>query len=159
MEKIKKSDVLKGLGKRVEVETTDGLVVIRPLSDAEMEQVETLVYEGLSRETIDAMPKIAKAAKKALKEGKELEVLEKVGISAEDMMQFKKNESASTRQAVAFAMSCDGEEWTADEVGRLSRGVPALIAKEVFEISGTGVTVEQARRFCEKRGGGSDSAK
>ena len=153
MERIKKSDVLKGVGKRVDVETEHGLVTIRPLTDSEMSDVQECVYSGLSADTIKEMPKLARLINDARDKGKDLDDIDfekHVKINPADMMVFKRNEMKANRRAVAFALSCDGEEWSEEEVGRMNPGVPTLIALKVFEISGTGVSVADVKNFRKK---------
>lgn len=154
MERIKKSDVLKGTDKREDVETEHGLVTIRPLTDAEMSEIQESVYEGLSSNTIQEMPKLAKIMKNARDKGldvADVDFEKHVNIDRADLMQFKRNEVRANRKAAAFAMSCDGQEWTEDEVGRMNPGVPMQIAIEVFKISGAEVPVEDVKGFRTKK--------
>lgn len=48
---------------------------------------------------------------------------------------------------VAYALSCDGESWTAGEVADMPEGAPAEIAKAVRERRPTKKEVDEARRF------------
>lgn len=161
MDRIRKSDVLKGTGKRESVEAMGGTFIIRPLTDGEVAEVQELIYKGLSEQAIAALPALAKRAKVALKTGKSLEDMNFDGLTlpTEDLMAFKKNETDANKVAVAYALSCDGEEWTSEDVAKLPVGIPRKIAQAVFKLSGVSSDQEEntaaaVGRFCETGGPG-----
>lgn len=153
MDRIRKSDVLKGVGKRDSVKTSIGDAVVRPLTDAEIDEVEGIAYEGLSAEAIDALPKLGKLVKQAKLQGKKIEDLDCSGlIPPADMLIFRKNEARTCRVVAAYGLSCDGEEFTPEDVGKMPSGVPAKISEAVMKLTGEEVTDKAVNGFRPGRG-------
>lgn len=84
-------------------------VIIRPITDVEYGRVQDVVLEGIDLQDVGNLKSV---------EG----IVEK--------------ERLAKYTAVAYALSCDGEEWTAEDVGKLPQGIPDQLYQEVGKISG-----------------------
>lgn len=153
---LSKADLLKRAvdTEDVEIEGLDGKVRIRPLTDGEYAQIERLQVEGLSLDA-DVDDTIADL-------GDDADVVDVAksfrGKFSLDLGASVAADARCNHLAAAFGLSCDGAKWKPEEVAQLPSGVPAAIARAVYELTGVEAPgVNAAARF---RGGtetGSDA--
>lgn len=84
-------------------------VFIRPITDTEYGRVQDIILTGLDVKDVE---------------------------NIQDVQGIVERERLAKYTAVAYALSCDGQEWTAEDVGNLPQGIPDKIYQEVAKISG-----------------------
>ena len=147
MKKLTKDDILLGVAKRerVELPQLEREVEIRPLTEAEAARIRALAMRGLSDKAIAAVQRMGQSG------GSETVA----GLSGADLVAVQQNEDEANVLAASFALTCDGETWTPEDVGSLPPGVAGLIAKAAYRISGIDREGQaQAKRFCADTGSG-----
>ena len=92
----------------------EAVLLIRPISDVEYGQVQEMLLGKFDYEQLKDLDK-------------------KVDI---DLKKVLEAELKAKHQTVAYALSCDGEEWDADAVGELPPGVVNPLYNHVAMISG-----------------------
>lgn len=108
--RMTKEIVMQGTRFREEVEVDGYTYVLRPLRDVEFQRVARVMVEGLRRKDLQA--------------------------GEVSLDQIIDKEQAGRYLAVALMLSCDGEEWTPEEVGTLPPGVPQKLYEAGGRISG-----------------------
>lgn len=116
-------------------EECDGVIRVRPLSDAEMAEVTAAKVEG---QVVRGKPG-------------EKPTEQEVSIGASAVGQAK-----ARRIAVAYGMSVNGMKWSAGEVGKLHPRAVQRIAAVVEDISGGDGLTTDARQFRGPTGGSGD---
>lgn len=84
-------------------------VIIRPITDVEYGRIQDIILKGLTVQDVE---------------------------NIQDVTGVLERERLAKYTAVAYALSCDDEEWTAEDVGRLPQGIPEKLYEEVARISG-----------------------
>ena len=84
-------------------------LIIRPITDVEYGRVQDIILKGLNVKDIENL---------------------------QDVQGIVERERLAKYTAIAYALSIDGEEWTAEDVGRLPQGIPDKLYEEVARISG-----------------------
>lgn len=151
--KLTKEAVLKGAQKRetIHLDALGGSLTIRPLTDGELSEIRSIALKGMSDEAIRAIPRLqAIAAKRGS--------IDDLPLTGDDLMQAQRNDSEGNVMAAAYGLSCDGESWNTEEVRGLPVGVPELIAKAVFALSGIGEAADlSAGNFRQDERGDGDT--
>lgn len=124
LQKLTKAEILQGIEKthEVEVEELGGVVIIRPLRESEWAEIESIQLKGLNL-TGKGDPNKEDADDVEMEMGMDLSAMTKYEYMAD-------------RMAVASGLSCDGEKWNPNDVGKLPAGVVKKLAKKVYEVSG-----------------------
>jgi hypothetical protein len=132
MQKLTKDVILKGIQHRevLEVPKLGGSVTIRPLNDGELAEVRSVALRGLSDQAIRQITRIQQVGKAG---DSDID-----GLTGDDLMQAQSNNAQGEKIAAAYGLSCDGEKWSTEDVGRLPVGVPEYIASKVMALSGIG---------------------
>lgn len=108
--RVTKDMVIEGLAYRRHLQIGPEFVLtIRPITDAEFNEVQDIILDGLSRADLDDPARL---------------------------MDIKDRERRAKLLAVAYGLSCDGQEWTAEEVEKLPAGRPDELYAHLGEISG-----------------------
>lgn len=150
VKKLKKEDLLRTTEdtKEVVIEgmpehiSEDGKVkfTIRPLNDKELNEVDSKMLEGVDISSSGLNQKTAQKIKQLKNKGlSNRQIAKQLNNNFDDISidisKFIKDETEGNYKLVAYGLSCDGEEWTPEEVGQLPKGVPAELADEIREIS------------------------
>lgn len=118
MVRITRKMVVEGLSHRrafhVPLLGKDRVMIIRPISDVEYGQVQEMLLSKFDYEQLKNLDK-------------------KVDLNLEKVLEAERN---AKHQTVAFALSCDGETWDAEAVGKLPPGVVDPIYNHTAVISG-----------------------
>jgi len=108
--RITKEIVLAGLSYRRHLQIgPDYLLTIRPITDAEFNEAQDVILSGLKRANLD---------------------------DPNYLIEIKDRERRGKLIAVAYGLSCDGQEWTTEEVEKLPAGRPDELYAHLGEISG-----------------------
>ncbi len=153
MARITKAQVLAGKKDRrqVPVESMEGEFTIRPLTESEQAQVWQIVVEGLSSDGV-------KSFNRASTGGTMPTNLADIGLDGHDLGLIAVNNRRADAFVVATGLSCDGEEWTADDVDQLPKAARSKLSAAIFDLSGmTKEVADAARRFRGDAGGGRDT--
>lgn len=123
--RVTKAMILAGNKYRHTVEV-DGIgeFVIRPLTQLEYECIQEISLDGIDAETIGKLGKMAKGGD--------------VELAPEAIKQAQRNEAKGNRMAVSIGLSCDGEQWSEEDVKQLPSNVFEELKNAVFAISGIG---------------------
>lgn len=132
---LTKNDILKSVkdSKEVEIESLDGKVLIRPLSDGEYSEIQDKIFGGVKATKSINPEKIAKIKDKDDPK-QQTKMLKDLGIDI-DIAKMQKLEKESTYLACKYGLSVD-EEWTVEDVGQLPPGVPKEIAEAIYKYTG-----------------------
>ena len=118
MVRITRKMVVEGINHRrafhVPLLGKDAVLIIRPISDVEYGQVQEMLLGKFDYEQLQNLDK-------------------KVDLNLEMVLEAERK---AKHQTVAFALSCDGEKWDADDVGKLPPGVVDPIYNHTAVISG-----------------------
>jgi len=115
-------------------------LTIRPLSDKEMTEAESIALKGVNfdKDSLNAQTadKVRKMKNKGLDNKKIAQEVNKSlsGVNI-DIEEFLNHGKQSTYIIAAYGLSCNGEDWEPDEVGQLPPGIPDEIAEKVRQIS------------------------
>lgn len=137
--KISKADVLATAEKVEEeyIEDIDLLVPMRRLNDVEATDVQASLSTGVDV-TRDAKGDV---------QGMNIDIPTQIA-----------GERHGRREAIALALSVEGEEYTIDEVSQFPASYVTAISARVFELSGMNQEQqEEIKSFRDERGGGADS--
>ena len=126
---LTKEALLKGIDRTVEFEikAINDTVLLRPLSQAEIEEYEN--FQAKAMGTFETNEKARRGYRKTT--SSDLTSIGKINLS-----KTGKAQSEAERFAVAHSLSCNGEEYTSEEVGTLDGDVFYEIFTKVKEISG-----------------------
>ena len=112
MTRLRKAEIISGAehSELLPVKALDGEVMVRPLTQKECGKVQALL---IGEQTVSGRP------------GEEADQISmQLGSILTGMAEAE-------RMLVAFALSCEGDEWTTDEVGDLPDEVVSEIARKV----------------------------
>ncbi len=126
---LTKEALLKGIDRTVEfkIKAINDTVLLRPLSQAEIEEYEN--FQAKAMGTFETNEKARRGYRKTT--SSDLTSIGKINLS-----KTGKAQSEAERFAVAHSLSCNGEEYTSEEVGTLDGDVFYEIFTKVKEISG-----------------------
>lgn len=126
---LTKEALLKGIDRTVEfqLETIKDSVLLRPLSQAEIEEYEN--FQAKAMGTFETNEKATRGYRKTT--SSDLTSIGKINLS-----KTGKAQSEAERFAVAHSLSCGDEVYTSEEVGTLDGDVFYEIFEKVKEISG-----------------------
>lgn len=126
---LTKEALLKGIDRSVEFELTtiEESVLLRPLSQAEIEEYEN--FQAKAMGTFETNEKARRGYRKTTSS-------DLTSIGKIDLSKTGKAQSEAERYAVAHSLSCNGEVYTPKEVGTLDGDVFYEIFTKVKEISG-----------------------
>lgn len=147
--KLKKEDLLNTVNDTKDVDisgfpkniSNDGIVTmtIRPLSDKELSQVEAKMLGSVSIDANKLNGGTASKFKKLKKEGlsnaqiaKQLKSIQGVSL---DIQQFLTDAKEANYLKCSYGLTCDGNEWSIEDVGKLPKGVPDKISNEIDKLS------------------------
>lgn len=124
--RITRELVLEGKDHRSEVPVPEwgeeAFLMVRPITDGEFVKVQQTILRNMSASDLQE-----------IKGDAESPDLSKIKMDIVDLVD---REKAGKYLAVSFGLSCDGEEWTAEAVGKLPPGVPDRIYNAVALASG-----------------------
>lgn len=139
-----KEQILKGPRKSVELHVPeletddfDGVVLVRPLTEGEQEEVDHHMVAG-------------QTAKGTTEHGKPQDI-------AIDLAESSKGQQKARRLAVAYGLSVE-EDWKPAEVAKLPPAAVKTIHDKVSHLTGRGGLEEEARRFRGDTAGSEDRA-
>ena len=149
--RITKEAVIQGAARRVQIEAGEiqegGQLTIRPLTELEAAEYNSVCVEGLSVAVLRAIPKLQTADS--------IDALIDAGLTMDDIKAMQMCEKRAHAYIVAKALSCDGETWTDEDAWALPPAVRARIAATAMDISGMSKeSAAMARRFRDETGGG-----
>lgn len=154
MKKITKSEILAGkdLKHNFYVEDWDAEITIKPLTEKQNAQVNSIKQSGVKLEGGAVFDKDGNVDR--VKSAENMKTI--TDIERTTMADFEGDATA-----VAYALEANGDEtWTVDEVMSISPpGIVKKIAQEVYRISGVapGGAGDAVRNFRGKRGGAGNS--
>ncbi len=127
MARLTKEALLNGINnhKTIKLNSTEGEVVLRPLSQAEVGEYDNIQARAMG--TFDTNEK----ARRGMRNSSDVTSTGKINFAKTSEAQYD-----AQRYAVAKSMSCKGEEYTEEEVGQFDGKVFEEIFENVKEISG-----------------------
>lgn len=124
---LTKEELLQGSRARRDVPLPDlGDVTIRPLTDGEFHQVQSLFLKSLGLNIALRGSDMAAGGAAIMENIKTNFTFDQYAQAEHDMFLL----------AAAYGLSIDGVTWTTEEVSQLPPGTAEIIAKEVFDLSG-----------------------
>ncbi len=148
---LTKAELLQGRNNRktVSIEALDGEVEIRPLTDGEFYEVQSIFVEavqmniGLTKEDLEGKGKLSGDA-----------LADRMSTTV-DVGAFAAANHRADVLAAVYGLSVDNNEWTAEEVESLPPGSAQQIAEAVYEFSGAHPDQEVMLRHFRDDGSGS----
>ena len=127
MARLTKEALLNGINnhKTIKLNSTEGEVVLRPLSQAEVGEYDNIQARAMG--TFDTNEK----ARRGMRNSSDVTSTGKINFAKTSEAQYD-----AQRYAVAKSMSCKGEEYTEEVVGQFDGKVFEEIFENVKEISG-----------------------
>ena len=139
---LKKSDILKGINdpKEIRIEALDGTLWLRPLSNAELDEIDKIEAKGMESYETNSKSR-GRIQGETIAKGKiNIHLATVNGAKARDRK---------------VEMSLDNpknndDPWTLEDIGKLSRGAVNEIVDAIDELSGIEVTKEEIDQFPEE---------
>ena len=124
-------------------------VKIRRLRDSEFNEIQRETLKGINFNN-STLSSNDFSKMKGLSKEEEKRFLQKMGVDI-DIEELTKREQNANYLACAYGLSCEGEEWTVEEIGDLPKGAPKEIADEVFRITKVDLLdSDEVENFCEE---------
>jgi hypothetical protein len=132
---LTKSDILQGINdpKKVEIESLNGELWLRPLSSAEIDEITNIEAQGYG--TFNASSR----QKNTVAEGK-------MNLPK---MQEKSNEAKYTAIHKSINNDKTSDEWTMEELKEFNKNAIEEIYEKVMDLSGVDVTEKDVKNFPE----------